>query len=116
MNSHGRDILSLTGVLGKITIKEYTYTKKTNKHSLFHYQASVQCELYFIPRAAAAAAAAAWLQTTDQKEEAGAGQPEVPSSVTVDVEVLSGQVTVWVQDLKCALEQCLIHFNYMQNN
>lgn len=24
---HGRDILSLNGVLGKITIKEYTYKK-----------------------------------------------------------------------------------------
>lgn len=52
-------------------------------------------EFYFI----ANAATAAWLQVTDQEEEAGAGQPEVPSSVTVDVEVLSGQVTVWIQDL-----------------
>lgn len=39
---------------------------------------------------------AAELQVTDQEEEAGAGQPEVPSSVTIDVEVLSGQVTVWI--------------------
>lgn len=32
--SHGRDILSLTGVLGKITIKEYTCIKKTKKTTL----------------------------------------------------------------------------------
>lgn len=43
-------------------------------------------------------------QPTDQEEEAGAGQPKVSSSMTVNVEVLSGQVTVWVQDLKCSLE------------
>lgn len=39
------------------------------------------------------------LQVTDQEEEAGAGQPEVPSSVTIDVKVLSGQVTVGVKYL-----------------
>lgn len=30
-NLHGRDILSLTGVFGKMTIKEYTYYKKNFK-------------------------------------------------------------------------------------
>lgn len=43
-------------------------------------------------------------RTTDQEEEAGAGQPKVSSSMTVNVEVFGRQVTVRVQDLKCSLE------------
>lgn len=39
-NSHGRDILSLTGVLGKITIKEYTYEKTKKKQSNIRHQLS----------------------------------------------------------------------------
>lgn len=42
---------------------------------------------------------AAWQLFTDQEEEAGASQPEVPSSMAIDVKVLSRQVTVWIQDL-----------------
>ncbi len=56
------------------------------------------------------------LQITDQEEEAGARQPEVSSSMAVDVEVLSRQVTVWIEDLQCALEQHPIYFNYPLNN
>lgn len=39
-------------------------------------------------------------QVTDQKEEGGACQPEVPPPVTVDVEVLGWQVAVGIQYLQ----------------
>lgn len=35
-NLHGRDILSLSGVLGKITIKEYTYIYKKKRKKKDH--------------------------------------------------------------------------------
>lgn len=44
--SHGRDILSLTGVLGKITIKEYTYT--INQTLDIRYLSCTSCVLYFL--------------------------------------------------------------------
>lgn len=43
------------------------------------------------------------MHPTHQAEEARAGQPEVTSSMAVDVEVLSGQVTIWIEDLQRAL-------------
>lgn len=45
---------------------------------------------------------------TDQAEKAGAGQPEVPSSMAIDVKVLSGQVTVRIQDLQGPLKRLFI--------
>lgn len=60
-NLHGRDIFSLNGVLGKITIKEYTCKKwlyYQSSHDFYGFDQLGFAELQ---------------QFTDQEEEAGAG-------------------------------------------
>lgn len=38
-----------------------------------------------------------------QKKEAGAGQPEVSPAVAVDVEIISREMLIRIQDLQCTL-------------
>lgn len=99
---------SFRGVLGSTTTREYTYRDGSGLRRVL---GAPGLELGQVPRCQAPANSATPSGSEPrvhplphQEEEAGADQPEVAAPVPIDVEVLSREVGIRVQDLQGPLQ------------